>query len=217
MTPGGIRACSMCKSSKPPSEFNKNSRMHDGLRSYCRLCQANLKRAYLEKKEQEMNLSKYEAKKNGLNSQLRKVLEATPIQEAWSAVAISAEMRRVGSGGADPRATLGCLSSLVDQGLIDEVGRGQFKRVQPKEKQSAPEIKPIEVHAPSKEPEMQSRIIPAPPAANPIDKLSKLASRLRDLASDMETAALELAEQAEKNEQETAKMRQLQSLLKSLG
>ena len=216
MTPDGIRACSVCKVIKPPTEFNKNSRMHDGLRSYCRLCQANLKRAYLEKKEQEMNLSKYEAKKNGLNSQLRKVLDATPIQEAWNAVAISAEMRRVGSGGADPRATLGCLSNLVEQGLIDEVRKGQFKRVQPKEKQPTPEIKPVEVPTTHKEPEMQPKPTAAP-ASNPIDKLSKLASRLRDLASDMETAALELAEQAERNEHETAKMRQLQALLKSLG
>ena len=58
---------------------------------------------------------------------------------------------------------------------------------------------------------------PVTQSATPIDRLSKFAIRLRELANDMETAALELAEQAEKNEIETYKMRQLQQILKSLG
>ena len=41
--------------------------------------------------------------------------------------------------------------------------------------------------------------------------------QLVDLANEMEEAAIDLAGQAERNEQETAKMRQLQQLLKSLG
>lgn len=41
-----------------------------------------------------MNAAMYESKRKGLNSQLRKVLDATPIQEPWMATAVSAEMRR---------------------------------------------------------------------------------------------------------------------------
>ena len=163
-----------------------------------------------------MTPAKFEAKKNSMNSQLRKVLESTPIGEPWTALAIADEMRRVGSGAGDPRSTLGCLSSLVDHGVVEEVAKGRFKRVEIKEKQSNQEFKQIEAIQEPKEPEMQSKPAAAP-VSNPIEKLSKLANRLRDLASDMETAALELAEQAEKNEHETAKMRQLQALLKSLG
>lgn len=214
------RVCTQCGLLKNFSEFNKNSGRPGGIRSYCRLCQADLKRAYLEKKEKEMNFAKFEAKHKSLNSQLKKVFDATPMNEPWAATAISAEMRRVGTGGADSRATLGCLNNLVEQGLVVEVNKGFFQRIQVKEKQQATKSRPVEVETPSKEHEMQQKpvIASAPaPAMNPIDKLSKLAVRLRDLANDMESAALELAEQAEKNEHETAKMRQLQALLKSLG
>ena len=167
-----------------------------------------------------MNLVKYESQRNGLNSQLRKVLDATPIGEPWSATAVSAEMRRLGSGGADSRATLGCLSNLVEQGLVCEPKKGYFQRVQVKEKQPIKDQLFIEIENTSKEPEVQSKPVTTQmtaPSISPIEKLSKLASRLRDLANDMELAALDLAEQAEKNEAETAKMRQLQALLKSLG
>ena len=214
-----MKACTICKCSKPNTDFNKNSRANDGLKSYCRACQANLKRIYLEKKEEEMNLAKFESKHKNLNSQLKKVFDATPMKEPWAAAVISAEMRRTGTGGADLRATMGCLDNLVCQGLVEEVGKGLFQRVLVKEKQ-ATESRHAEFETPSQEPEMHQKPATASvaaPAMNPIDKLSKLATRLRDLANDMESAALELAEQAEKNEHETAKMRQLQALLKSLG
>ena len=209
------RICTRCGVLKVLAAFDKSIVSSSGVRCYCRACDHEIKTAHWQKKEKAMNLAKYEAKKNGLNSQLRKVLEATPIQAVWSAIEISAEMRRTGAGGADPRATLGCLNSLMEQGLVEEVTKGQFKRVNPKEKQPTPEIQLVEL-TPQKETEMPQKLT-ITSSSNPIDKLSKLASRLRDLASDMETAALELAEQAEKNEHETAKMRQLQALLKSLG
>lgn len=184
-----------------------------------------------------MNQAKFEAKLKGLNSQLRKVLDATPVEEPWMATAVSAEMRRLGSGGADSRATLGCLNSLLEMGLVEEVVKGQFRRAKVNPAPGRPPLAPPPEPAPAvadsprlvsvktnpQEEAMQTikavtvapKSIVSPLSA--LDKLSRLAERLRELASDMESAALELAEQAEKDEAETAKMRQLQALLKSLG
>ena len=108
--------------------------------------------------------------------------------------------------------TLGCLNKLLDLGLVSEVSHGQFKRVNIREKQ------PQQADDDQYQPEIERPTMTIKTQTqNPIDRLSSLAKRLRDLATDMETAALDLAEQSEKNEKETEKMRQLQALLKSLG
>ena len=162
-----------------------------------------------------MNQSKFEQAHRGLSAIAKKVFDSVPKSEAWNAPAISADMRRLGSGGADSRVVLGCLNTLIEAGLVNEVTKGTFQRIEIREK-----TKPI-VITPTESPQMSIRAIQpvAQPiqSATPIDRLSKFAIRLRELANDMETAALDLAEQAEKNDAETAKMRQLQQLLKSLG
>lgn len=160
-----------------------------------------------------MNRKTYESTLNGLNSTLKKVFEASPIEEAWTATAVSAEMRRRGSGGCDSRHTLGCLNQLASLGMLKESPKGMFQRVEIREKAEPVINKPKEIEV------MTIRAIQpvTTQPATPIDRLSKFAIRLRELANDMETAALELAEQAEKNDAETAKMRQLQQILKSLG
>lgn len=164
-----------------------------------------------------MNRMRFEAAYRGLNSALKKVFDATPKNTHWLAPAISAEMRRIGSGGADSRMTLGCLNQLLIIGLVDEVEKGSFRQVQVKEK-----VALIDLITPVKKPKEQETMatIAKPKeiaTSSPIDRLSKFAIRLRDLANEMEEAAIDLAGQAEKNEQETAKMRQLQQILKSLG
>ena len=108
---------------------------------------------------------------------------------------------------------LGCLNQLAILGLIKETSKGCFQRVEIHEKPESIVIKPKEIEKMAIRPTALDTKQPA----TPIDRLSKFAIRLRDLANDMETAALELAEQAEKNDAETAKMRQLQQILKSLG
>lgn len=172
-------------------------------------------------KEIKMHLSKakFDRQYMSINSVLKKVYEATPINEYKTAISISAEMRRLGTGGADSRQTLGCLNSLMEMGLVEEFGKGEFRRVEvksPQQKQiEQPETKEEKMSLPAKVVEIKPEV--KQENASPIDRLSKFANRLRDLANDMENAAIELAEAAEKNEIETAKMRQLQQLLKSLG
>lgn len=165
-----------------------------------------------------MNVSKFEQAHRGLSSIAKKVFESVPISEAWNAPAISAEMRRLGSGGADSRVVLGCLNTLIESGLVKEVSKGTFQRIEIRER-----AEPVVTSKPMEPSPMSIRAIQpvvvqaVTQSVTPIDRLSKFAIRLRELANDMETAALELAEQAEKNDAETSKMRQLQQLLKSLG
>lgn len=209
-----MRRCRPCGIEKPLTEFNRDSSEYGGYRYYCKACAKVKKTAYLQKtKEASMNRKTFESTLNGLNSILKKVFEATPKEEAWAAPSISAEMRRLGSGGGDSRQTLGCLNQLAQLGLIKETSKGMFQRVEIREKAEPVINKPAEIQP------MSIRAIQpvATQSATPIDRLSKFAIRLRELANDMETAALDLAEQAEKNDAETAKMRQLQQILKSLG
>lgn len=212
-----MRLCKPCGIKKPLSEFSRDSGECGGHRYYCKACAKLKKDAYLLRRKQAVNQSKFEQAHRGLSAIAKKVFDAVPISEGWSPTQIGHEMTRQGSGGGEVRITLGCLNTLIDMGLVSENGKGLFQRVGIRQKAVA-EIQPIEKSTVNK----TSSIAPVTASAKPygpgpIEILSKLSSRLRELASDMDTAALELAEQVEKNDVETAKMRQLQALLKSLG
>lgn len=214
------KACARCKEIKPLFEFNKHSR--SGWQSYCRKCSnAESLDHYRRNRSETMNESKFEQAHRGLSTVAKKVLDATPVDEAWNAPAISAVLRRRGIGGADSRITMGCLNTLVNAGLVVEPKKGEFRRVcvrvKPKQSESLFKEPATTMEIAMQKAEQPEAATPQSAASDPIDKLSAFAARLRDLANDMERIALDLAERAEKNEAETAKMRQLQALLKSLG
>lgn len=169
-----------------------------------------------------MNVTKFESIHRGLSSIAKKVFEATPINEPWACATIVSEMRRLGSG-ADQKIIMGCLNTMIDLGLVVEPMKGHFQRVEVRAKCNA-------VAATAEQPNHQQlsqpqQAMPHTPstqslptaATSPIDRLSMFAIRLRELANDMESAALDISEQAEINDAQTAKMRQLQQLLKSLA
>lgn len=109
------------------------------------------------------------------------------------------ELHRKNSGMNDARVILGCINTMVDAGVVVESPKSKFQRV---------EVKSKAIKEPMKVAKQDT---------SAIDRLSVIAQKLRELAQDMESAALDLAEQVEKNEADTTKMRQLQALLKSLG
>jgi hypothetical protein len=157
-----------------------------------------------------MQKSKFDTVFRGLSAQAKKVYESLPISEPWSPSQIMQELHRKNISMSDMRVVMGCMNTLIDIGCVEEPTKGMFIRVEIKEKAApSPEFKVV------KQKDAQMKQIESP--NNPIDRLSSLASRLRELASDMDDAAIALAEQAQKNDAETIKMRQLQALLKSLG
>lgn len=218
------KQCRKCKCQKSWFEFYVDKWKRDGLQSYCKDCHQKIKMQISQLKGTEVNSKRYEIKVNSLNSALKKVFDATPIAEAWPATAVVNEMKRNGTGAPQLTNVLGCLNNLKDIGLVSESEPGVFQRVKVRQREdTSNEIinYAVEQFIEKKEAAMQKPVITSKPVAidkkNPIDRLTRLSARLRELADDMESAALDLAEQAEKDEQETAKMRQLQALLKSLG
>lgn len=222
--PSGTKWCNRCATFKDLDEFWKDKWMTTGLTSACKSC-IKSSRKTTKLTQTTMNQQKFESSYRGLSSQAKKVYDAVPIVESWSPAQLVAELRRRNSSMSEVRVIMGCLNTLKEGGLVIEPEKGFFRR-----EAIRPKMEPIDQEADffktinettmkepmSPTPKLLPPLLPAS-AINPIDRLSLLASRLRDLASDMDTAALDLAEQAEKNDAETAKMRQLQALLKSLG
>lgn len=150
-----------------------------------------------------------------LSGVAKRVLDAVPISEPWTATQICSELGRHGSR-VDFNIVLGCLNTHKQAGLVKEPMTQYFQRVA------------ITVPAPK----------PAPAAANvvpimdklterdPLDSIGAMAQRLREAgralimwAEDLEAIGVEYETRIEKAGQdspEIAKLRQLQSILSSL-
>lgn len=161
---------------------------------------------------------------DGQTAIAKKVFGATPISEEWTLHQIQAELIRTGQGR-ERQATEGALRGLVRTGLVAETKNGFFQRAKCKDPPSMLDL--IEKAAAQKQP--QENAMTAKPALikNPaphIDKLAmisnqarSIAEQIKELASNIETAAIEIDEQIKQGTEETAKLKQLQQLLKSLG
>ena len=166
-----------------------------------------------------MNQSKFEAIHRSMTIQAKKVYDCIPIAESWDPAQIMGELHRRNISMSDKHVVMGCINSMIDSGVVNEVSRGVFRRevIRPKceikeQVIEVTETKEIQVNKPVSAP-----IKTTPVNSGPLDLLGAFAQRLRDLANDAESIAMAIAGQAEKNDAETAKMRQLQALLKSLG
>jgi len=164
-----------------------------------------------------MTPSKYAQKMQGQSSIAKKVYEFVPIKDSWEINQVISEMRRVTRSNGDPRIIKGCLNSLKESGLIDEVQIGKFKRVEVKDKI---EVKEIEMAAVEVIAQKQIK-----PEVNktPLELLSKISSRLvavqmsiRSIADEIDAAAVEIEDGISANEKNVEKLRQLQILLKGL-
>ncbi|MBM2769905.1 hypothetical protein [Burkholderia anthina] len=148
----------------------------------------------------------------------KKVFEVVPIRDAWSIHQMMSHLTKITKSHIDYRVMQGCLSALKDSGLVREPQRGFFQRVEVRE-----ETVKTEVQGEIDVPNLKTESKPAAPAS-PIDVLDGIAGRLRrlrddadTLASDIETAALVIAEQGSETQAAVMKARQLQQLLQELG
>ena len=123
----------------------------------------------------------------------------------------------------------GCLNSLVEVGLIREVSKDHFCRVEVRCSSG-----PVTIITAPDTPKEKMKTVPAAvvPAAvatapvgqvDPIDTLAELANSalaiaasMTALAKQIEGAALDISEQGQKNREATQKLKQLQSLLTSI-
>lgn len=215
------KTCIKCGETKDLNEFYVKRESIDGHQGYCKTCHKKLNQA--ARKARHMNQQKFEQTYRGLSAQAKKVYDAIPIKSAWSLAQIMAELHRLNLSLNDQRVVLGCLNSLKLCGLVVEVGKLTFRRetIRHHGEVKAP-VASVQEEIVKQEQEVNSiptktECQPATKQSGAMDMLGQFAIRLRALADDAETIAMEIASQAEKNEIETTKMRQLQALLKSLG
>ena len=160
-----------------------------------------------------MNIQKFTSISRSMSEQAKKVYECVPISDAWKPAQIMTELHRKNISMNDYRVVMGCINTMIDSGLVIESPKGYFKREPVRDNCDDKPVKAISVNQPK---EIVMKNV-AMVKKGPIDLLGDFASRLRVLADDVEGIALTIAGQTEKNETETAKLRQLQSILKSLG
>lgn len=158
---------------------------------------------------------KYQERLKNLSAIAAKVYAAVPASEPWSMSYINSELQRTGGITRDTRLLHGCLNSLKLAGLISEPERGVFIRV------------PVRAGKPKAQPEPTHQIqttedqkMPAPAAKtprNPLTILNELAAKCKTLQDEIELAALEIDEYVTAKDGDAAKLKQLQTLLKSLS
>lgn len=161
-----------------------------------------------------MNHQRFNSIYEGLSSVCQKVYAVVPIQESWTIQQIRAEADRKAIGVTrDHQVFGGCIHTLVKCGLVNESPPGKFRRAKITVKQET------EKQPEAKEPEVtpQQTKQPAQQALSTIDRLSVLALQLKKLASEIESAAIEIEEQNAVNAEGRKKLEQLQALLKGVA
>lgn len=133
-----------------------------------------------------------------------KVYTATPCQETWSVEQIIREMFRAGTR-ANHEVVAGCLASLERDGLVKEPVHGRFIR--------------IRIPVAFKEPAVANVPPPMPvpePKPSLIAQLANVADKLRSVADDLDSIALDADHQLQNANTGSAKLTQLQGLLREL-
>lgn len=179
-----------------------------------------------------MNHSKFQSIYNGLTSICKKVYAAVPINSPWTPSLVLQEMFRAGCSQ-DLRMVSGCLNSLVELGLVVEMPRGSFVRVAVKPPRTPLRAALDEAHPTP--PATKDPIVPVtlplaasaqtpPEPQSAIDKLARLSSRavdiataLKQLAADIDSAAIEIEDQIAAKGEDAKKLTQLRELLKGIG
>lgn len=179
-----------------------------------------------------MNHAKFQGIHNGMTSICKKVYTATPINEPWTPAQILHEMFRIGCS-TDLRMVSGCLNSLLAQKVVMENPRGHYVRV-PIKSPREPIRNPTNASPPTP-PATKDPIVPvtlpsasvvstqtAPQSA--IDQLARLSARavdiatlLKQLAADIDSAAIEIEDQIAAKGEDAKKLTQLRELLKGIG
>ncbi|WP_281687870.1 hypothetical protein [Pseudomonas citronellolis] len=151
----------------------------------------------------------------------RKVYDVVPIQSPWTPLQIKGALAAGGHSSAELSVIRACLNDLKEAGLIREADRQMYLRT---DVRTPPQQKDQPM------PQVVTSIKPAAKAssASPIELLGDLASQLKTLgeefsakaqalAARVEEAALTIEQGLEANAANLEKVRQLQTLLKSLA
>lgn len=160
-----------------------------------------------------MTPEKQKQKLSGQSSIAQKAFQYVPIGEDWTPNQIAGALHQATGSRIDVHILRGCLATMVDAGLVRTTAIGTYQR--------AAVSTPAPIAQPKKtekaKPEMTIAAKTEKPAESAIDLLAGIARKLRDVANDIETAALAIEEGKAQTDQEAAKFKQLQALLKGMA
>lgn len=178
-----------------------------------------------------MSEARFKQIMSGMNTPAQKVYDDVPIGEAWTAQQIykAANMTR----NVSFEIVRGCLDVLANAGLVHQTV-DSFQRAPIRERTDKPKLaladlkSAMQPNPPNKKESSVSTPKPVPKeTVNVVDTLGRLAQHLvatalrhqqemRELADLISDAAVEVQAGVEKSEEDLAKYRQLQDLLKGI-
>lgn len=176
--------------------------------------------------------SRMDQLQRNMSPSTKRVFDAVPISEPWSASYIMSEMHRLGSSTKDQRVVLWSLNSLKESGLVIEPQKGVFIRRHQVKPDSQDKPKAATNQQPKDEPEMTKTQTPIKPVAEkkqkdanyPLSALSdisvranKMQAALKELCDEIEIVSVEIVEHMHQRDADAGKLRQLQALLKGLS
>ncbi|WP_441280645.1 hypothetical protein [Tardiphaga sp. 862_B3_N1_1] len=171
-----------------------------------------------------MNYGKQQALYQGLTAVAKRVYDAVPIGETWSAHQVTAEMRRVAGHSPEHKVVAGCLGNLVHIGMVQEPERGSFRRVAVRAPQRDTPIKIVAALAAPVQPSpaiQAPMTLSKPKEKTAIDKISDLAERVGALASsckqisdELLAVGIQLEQDGEANKAALEQLRQLKAIFK---
>jgi hypothetical protein len=178
-----------------------------------------------------MNRRKFDRLLAAQNTIAKKIFACIPIAQAWPRHVVQAEMARAGVT-CRQQVFDGVLSNLADCGLIRESPIGHFQQVAVREfeREFEREEAANETHESGDEPAIATtptendmpKSAAAPADTNdvkspdPVTRLGNLASQLRELADEIEEAALDAQQLVEAAGAESKKLQSLRALLKDI-
>ncbi len=162
-----------------------------------------------------MNNGRFQSIYNGLTQGLKKVYDVVPIKEAWGDMEILSELSRLGISYGGHKSMMGELNRLKELGLVKESESGKFQKEPVAEKITKGEVKAFSLTVGKKEVMAQKE------TKTPMVQLNDLALRAvelanlcKKLASDIETAAINIDDHIAFTQKDSLKLKQLQELLK---
>lgn len=141
-----------------------------------------------------MNQRKYDRLVHDQNGPAQKVLEATPIQENWTAQKVQQELRRTGHQ-MQVHLVFGCLNTLKQAGLVKEPKKGEFCKVR------RPRGVSVNVSTPKPRPQLHiTKIEPATEEVtmtDPVDVFDNLKNRMAAIETSVANFTTSLSEELE--------------------
>ncbi|WP_288076494.1 hypothetical protein [Pseudomonas sp.] len=156
----------------------------------------------------------------GQSSIAQKIFRFVPIQESWSANDIQASAIAANATAVSAPAIRRALGELKDAGIIREPSNGKFQRDAVTTKQKSESVMPKAANqaiVSVKKPEVQALDALAGLSAEVVSLADEVGARLKAMAARIEEVALSVEAEREGNAQASAKLKQLQSLLKEIG